>query len=116
MQIFALRIYLVKLTTILIGADPTSNPFALTLGLTVLAFGGAIAGLFLVDYVGRRTLALTTFMVSQQTEINCDETFTYHHQVQYVLPFIVQKDGANLGPKTYLIFAGWMFLYTTVPP
>jgi len=44
------------------GADPASKPFALTLGVIVLAFGGAIAGLFLVDYVGRPTLALTTFV------------------------------------------------------
>jgi SP family sugar:H+ symporter-like MFS transporter len=29
--------------------------------------------------------------------------------VQYVLPYLIQPDAANLGAKVYLIFAGWMF-------
>ncbi|KAH6675977.1 general substrate transporter, partial [Halenospora varia] len=39
------------------------NPFLLVLGLNILALGGAITGLFLVDLIGRRTLALTTFLI-----------------------------------------------------
>ena len=46
-------------TVFLKQAVPGSNPFLLALGLTILALGGAIVGLILVDYVGRRTLALT---------------------------------------------------------
>jgi len=41
--------------------DPSQNPFVLSIGLAVLALGGACTGLLLVDRVGRRTLALTTF-------------------------------------------------------
>lgn len=39
------------------------NPFVLTIGLAVLALAGAVVGLTLVDKVGRRVLALTTFSV-----------------------------------------------------
>ena len=37
--------------------------FPPVLGLNILALGGAITGLFLVDIIGRRTLALTTFVL-----------------------------------------------------
>lgn len=39
------------------------DPFVLVIGLTLLALGGACAGLLLVDRVGRRMLALSTFVV-----------------------------------------------------
>lgn len=44
-----------------IGSDISA--FLLVLAITILAFGGAIGGLFLVDAVGRRPLALTTFVI-----------------------------------------------------
>jgi len=40
-----------------------SNPYILTLGLAILALGGAIAGIFTVDWMGRRTLALYSFSI-----------------------------------------------------
>lgn len=40
-----------------------SNPYILTLGLAVLALGGAVAGIFVVDWMGRRTLALLSFVI-----------------------------------------------------
>lgn len=39
------------------------NAFLLTLVIAILALAGAVAGLFLVDVVGRRPLALTTFTI-----------------------------------------------------
>jgi len=38
------------------------SPFTLAMAAAVLAFGGAIVGLFVVDLVGRRVLALTSFV------------------------------------------------------
>lgn len=38
------------------------SPFTLAMAAAVLAFGGAIVGLFVVDLVGRRVLALTSFI------------------------------------------------------
>lgn len=37
------------------------DAFVLVIGLAILALGGAVVGVFLVDQIGRRTLALTTF-------------------------------------------------------
>ncbi|TIA38172.1 hypothetical protein D6C78_04201 [Aureobasidium pullulans] len=50
-------------TVFLSQASAGINPYLLTLGLSILATGGAIVGLFLVDSVGRRTLALSVFCV-----------------------------------------------------
>ncbi|GAB7344713.1 hypothetical protein MBLNU457_3185t1 [Dothideomycetes sp. NU457] len=40
-----------------------SNPYVLTLGLAILALGGAVTGIFVVDWMGRRTLALSSFVI-----------------------------------------------------
>jgi MFS family permease len=50
-------------TIFLAGIGSTISPFLLTLAGAILAFSGAIAGLFIVDAVGRRPLALTTFII-----------------------------------------------------
>ena len=50
-------------TLFLSTINSSVNPFVLTIGLAVLALAGAIVGLLVVDKVGRRTLALTTFSV-----------------------------------------------------
>ncbi|KIA75815.1 hypothetical protein HK57_00429 [Aspergillus ustus] len=42
---------------------PGQDPFVLSIGLYTLAFGGAVVGVFLIDRVGRRPLALTTFII-----------------------------------------------------
>lgn len=42
---------------------PGQNPFVLTIALDILSLAGAITGMMLVDRVGRRPLALTTFTV-----------------------------------------------------
>ncbi|KAL5376276.1 hypothetical protein DPSP01_010625 [Paraphaeosphaeria sporulosa] len=146
-----------------IGSD--TSPFLLALAVAILAFSGAIAGLFVVDAVGRRPLALTTFTIlfvinliigvlgftnylenqsisrtiagfccmfafffaagfGPLTYVVSGEMPTgrlrnktgafsflilacFSTVVQYVLPYIANAP-ANLGPKTYLIFAGWM--------
>ncbi|KAI0477063.1 general substrate transporter [Xylariaceae sp. FL0804] len=143
-----------------------TSAFLLTLVIAILAFSGAVAGLFLVDMVGRRPLALTTFIavfvidlivgilgfmgyesnaaiakaiagfccmfafffaagfgpltyvVSSEIPTarlrNATSSFSFlvlacfSTVVQYVLPYISQADAGNLGPKTYLVFAGWM--------
>jgi MFS family permease len=41
----------------------TVSPFVLSMAVAILAFSGAIFGLFLVDKVGRRVLALTSFSI-----------------------------------------------------
>ncbi|RDW75437.1 hypothetical protein BP6252_06579 [Coleophoma cylindrospora] len=49
--------------TVFLTQVGSSSPFELVFALDVLAIGGAILGLFLVDLVGRRVLALTTFSI-----------------------------------------------------
>jgi SP family sugar:H+ symporter-like MFS transporter len=41
----------------------STNPYVLVLGLSVLSLGGAAVGLVLVEVIGRRTLALSTFII-----------------------------------------------------
>ncbi|SMR56576.1 unnamed protein product [Zymoseptoria tritici ST99CH_1E4] len=158
---FATNYVVVFLSTI----GSTVSPFVLSMVVALLAFTGAIVGLFLVDKVGRRVLALTSFsalfainmivgimgflpvtnpMVPKVIAAFCcmfgfffavgfgpltyvvaaemptvrlrnrSSSFTFltlacfATVVTYVLPYIVNKDAAGLGPKTYLIFAGWM--------
>ncbi|KAG5813399.1 hypothetical protein H9Q74_012721 [Fusarium xylarioides] len=142
------------------------SPFLLTMVGAILAFAGAVTGIYLVDRVGRRTLALSTFtmvfcidlvvgvlgfmdytgnpsiakaiasmcmlfsfffaagfgpltyVVSAEIPTarlrNKTSSFSFltlaafSTVVVYVLPYISQADAGNLGPKTYLIFAGWM--------
>ena len=49
--------------TIFLTQIGASNPFLLVLGLNILSLGGAVFGLLAVDWVGRRVLALSTFLV-----------------------------------------------------
>ncbi|EAU33623.1 predicted protein [Aspergillus terreus NIH2624] len=42
---------------------PGEDPFVLVIALNILSFAGAIVGMVLVDRVGRRPLALTTFTI-----------------------------------------------------
>ncbi|SPO04565.1 related to monosaccharide transporter [Cephalotrichum gorgonifer] len=48
-------------TIFLAGVGVSTSPFLLTLVVAVLALAGAVTGMFLVDAVGRRPLALSTF-------------------------------------------------------
>ncbi|KAM0077272.1 hypothetical protein ACKRZS_010576 [Fusarium odoratissimum] len=142
------------------------SPFLLTMVGAILAFAGAVTGIYLVDRVGRRTLALSTFTVVFCIDLvvgvlgfmdytgnpsiakaiasmcmlfsfffaagfgpltyvvsaeiptarlrNKTSSFSFltlaafSTVVIYVLPYISQPDAGNLGPKTYLVFAGWM--------
>ncbi|KAK0390699.1 hypothetical protein NLU13_0202 [Sarocladium strictum] len=142
------------------------SPFLLTMVGAILAFLGAVTGIYLVDRIGRRTLALSTFImvfcidlvvgilgffdyatnhsiakaiasmcmlfsfffaagfgpltyvVSSEMPTarlrNKTSSFSFltlaafSTVVIYVLPYISQPDAGNLGPKTYLVFAGWM--------
>lgn len=147
------------------------DPFVLTIGLAVLALAGAVTGLFLVDRIGRRILALTTFgaifvidlavgclgfagitnpavpkaiaafclmfgfffaagfgpltyvvtgemptarLRNRTSGLVFLSVASFSTVVVYVLPYISQPDQGNLGPKTYLIFAGWMALVFTL--
>ncbi|KAH7070004.1 general substrate transporter [Paraphoma chrysanthemicola] len=159
--VFATNYATIFLATI--GSD--ISPFLLALAGAILAFAGAIAGLFVVDAVGRRPLALMTFTIlffvdlvvgvlgftnylhnpnisrtiaafccmfgfffaagfSPLTYVVSGEMPTarlrnktsafsfftlacFATAVQYILPYIANAP-ANLGPRTYLIFAGWM--------
>ncbi|ORX98298.1 general substrate transporter [Clohesyomyces aquaticus] len=152
-----------------IGSD--ISPFLLALAVAIVGFGGAIAGLFIVDAVGRRPLALATFIILFFVNLvigvlgftdylhngnisraiaafccifafffaagfgpltyvisgemptarlrNKTSAFSFFvlacfsTAVQYILPYIANHP-ANLGPKTYLIFAGWMFVCVVV--
>ncbi|KAH7121831.1 general substrate transporter [Dactylonectria estremocensis] len=141
------------------------SAFTLAMAAAILAFGGAIVGLCLVDIVGRRFLALTSFSIiavinlvvgvmgflslenpavsSTIAAFCCMFAFFYAAGfgpltyiiaaevpsarlrnksnsvtffavacfatvVTYVLPYLSNADAANLGPKIYLIFFGWM--------
>ncbi|KAF4333989.1 high-affinity glucose transporter RGT2 [Fusarium beomiforme] len=147
------------------------SPFLLTMVGAILALAGAVTGIYLVDRLGRRTLALSTFtmvfcidlvvgvlgfldyaenpsiakaiasmcmlfsfffaagfgpltyVVSSEMPTarlrNKTSSFSFltlaafSTVVIYVLPYISQPDATmvyrgNLGPKTYLVFAGWM--------
>jgi hypothetical protein len=50
-------------TVFLKQAVPGLDPFILSIALNILSFGGSIAGMVLVDRVGRRLLALTSFSI-----------------------------------------------------
>ena len=47
--------------TIFLSEVGSSNPFLLVFGLNILAFGGSVVGIILVDIIGRRAMALTAF-------------------------------------------------------
>lgn len=47
--------------TIFLGMVGSANPFLLVFALNILALGGSIIGLILVDIIGRRVMALTAF-------------------------------------------------------
>jgi hypothetical protein len=49
--------------TIFLTEIGSSNPYLLVLGLNILGLGGAVCGLFVVDWMGRRSLALSTFTI-----------------------------------------------------
>jgi len=50
-------------TIFLKQVSPSADPFLLVLALNILSLGGSVVGLLSVDIVGRRTLALSTFVV-----------------------------------------------------
>ncbi|EXK24402.1 hypothetical protein FOXG_15085 [Fusarium oxysporum f. sp. lycopersici 4287] len=62
MQLLSGIAFATNYATIFLAQVGTADPFLLTLALNILSLGGSFAGLFLVDWVGRRTLALTTFI------------------------------------------------------
>lgn len=47
--------------TIFLAQIGTADPFLLVLALNILSLGGSVVGLFLVEWLGRRKLALSTF-------------------------------------------------------
>ena len=151
--------------TIFLSMVGSKNPFLLVFALNIIAFGGSLIGLVLVDTIGRRAMVLmawsslfvidliigclafadpkdptiikciaafslifaffsATFM-GPVTWLNAAEfptarlrnittAFTFFMfsvtslTVNYVIPYITNADEGNLGPKTYLIFAGAM--------
>lgn len=65
-QVFDLLSGLVFATfyaTVFLTQVGSGSPFELVFALDVLAIGGALLGLVLIDLVGRRVLALTTFTI-----------------------------------------------------
>ncbi|KAM0272207.1 hypothetical protein ACHAQH_008808 [Verticillium albo-atrum] len=61
MQLLSGVIFATNYATIFLAQLGSGDPFLLSFGLSILSLGGSFAGLFLVDWVGRRTLALCTF-------------------------------------------------------
>jgi hypothetical protein len=164
-QNFTGGVFATNYATIFLSEVGTANPFVLTFGLNILALGGSIIGMFLVDYIGRRPLLLWSFFslfvvdlvigclgfadatktgvvqaiaafclifgfvltvgISPLTWLIAAEMPTARLRnvsnswvllwislsnlmVNYVMPYIADADAANLGAKTYLIFAGCM--------
>ena len=62
-QVLTGLFYSTSYATIFLTQVGSSDPFLLVFGLSLLSFGGAIAGLLVVDWMGRRTLALTGAVV-----------------------------------------------------
>ena len=62
-QVLTGLFYSTSYATIFLTQVGSSNPFLLVFGLSILSFGGAIAGLLVVDWMGRRSLALTGALV-----------------------------------------------------
>ena len=62
-QVLSGLFYSTSYATIFLTQVGSSDPFLLVFGLSILSFGGAIAGLLVVDWIGRRTLALTSFSI-----------------------------------------------------
>ncbi|KAL5331391.1 hypothetical protein ACEPPN_000921 [Leptodophora sp. 'Broadleaf-Isolate-01'] len=152
--------------TIFLTQIGSADPYLLVFGLSLLSLGGSVAGLFIVDWMGRRPLALTSFIIIFIIDVvigalgftdsnnesvkkaiaafsllfgffyaagfgpltyivtaemptarlrNATASFSILSIVilglaaSLSLPYIANADAANLGAKTYLIFAGWMF-------
>jgi hypothetical protein len=62
-QLMSGLIFATSYATVFLSQIGSADPFLLVFGLTLLSLGGAVAGLFLVDYIGRRNLALSTFSI-----------------------------------------------------
>lgn len=62
-QVLTGLFYSTSYATIFLTQVGSADPFLLVFGLSILSFGGAIAGLLVVDWMGRRTLALTSAAV-----------------------------------------------------
>ena len=54
-------ILITNYATVFLTEVGSASPYLLVFGLNILAFGGAVAGLVLMDIVGRRTLLLASF-------------------------------------------------------
>jgi MFS transporter, SP family, sugar:H+ symporter len=62
-QVLAGLFYSTNYATIFLAQTGSSDPFLLVFGLSILALGGAVAGLVIVDRIGRRTLALWSIAI-----------------------------------------------------
>lgn len=63
-QVLSGLFYSTSYATIFLTQVGSHNPFLLVFGLSILSFGGSIAGLLVVDFIGRRPLALASFAVT----------------------------------------------------
>jgi hypothetical protein len=62
-QVLTGLFYSTSYATIFLTQVGSADPFLLVFALSILSFGGAIAGFLVIDWIGRRTLALTSFAV-----------------------------------------------------
>jgi hypothetical protein len=62
-QQFSGIVFATNYATIFLTQIGSADPYLLVFGLSLLSLGGSAAGLFIVDWMGRRPLALTTFII-----------------------------------------------------
>lgn len=62
-QVLAGLFYSTNYATVFLTQTGSADPFLLVFGLSILAWGGAVAGLLVVDRMGRRSLALGSFAI-----------------------------------------------------
>jgi MFS family permease len=98
-------------TIFLASIGSNVSPFLLTLAGAILAFSGAIAGLFIVDAVGRRPLALTTFIIIFIVDLVVGvlgfTDYLHNHTISRTIAAFCTMFGfffaAGFGPLTYVV-------------
>jgi hypothetical protein len=102
--------YATNYATVFLAQIGSHNPFLLVLGLGILAWGGALAGLLLVHILDRRTLALSTFSAIAIIDLvigvmGCLNSKNLH-VVQVIAAFSLMFGffyAAGFGPLVYIL-------------
>lgn len=89
----------------------STDPYLLVFGLSLLAIGGAVVGLFLVDSIGRRALALGTFVIILIIDVVVGALGFFNTATNSAVPKAIAAFclvfafffAAGFGPLTYVV-------------